>query len=257
MVNEFKNTRMKEAMIKLKEEQTPETINTMLAALMTTRFLAPATWDKDPVLNEKGQMIFEPNTKFQLMIIETKNDGCFFPMFTDMEELKKWDSDPNVRSLVLTFDQFMPFIELAKNDIQGIVFDPLGANLPITNDMLFKLNEQQKISLQENEIKKGDKIFMRDPSENIDDLKAVLIEYAKENPNILSLYIKERVDKEKPSHWFMIVEAVHEDINIFKQIGQACRSVNHGKEIEFMFSSTSLSKNVMSNTKPIYVKENN
>ena len=44
---------------------------------------------------------------------------------------------------------------------------------------------------------------------------------------------------------------------VFKQIGQACRSVNHGKEIEFMFASASLAKNVMANTKPIYVKENN
>ena len=69
MVNEFKNTQMKEALAKIKEKQTTETINTMLAALMTTKFLAPATWDKEPTMNDKGQMIFEPNTKFQLMII--------------------------------------------------------------------------------------------------------------------------------------------------------------------------------------------
>lgn len=257
MVNEFKNTQMKEALAKIKEKQTTETINTMLAALMTTKFLAPATWDKEPTMNDKGQMIFEPNTKFQLMIIETNQKDCYFPMFTDMEELRKWNFDPKIRSLVLTFEQFMPFIELAKNDIKGIVFDPFGANLPITNEFLFKLHEQQKTSLQENQIKKGDKIYMREPVENIDDLKAAVCEYAKNDPNILSVYIKERVDKEKPSHWFMIVETANEDVEVFKQIGQACRSVNHGKEIEFMFASASLAKNVMANTKPIYVKENN
>ena len=110
MVNEFKNTQMKEALAKIKEKQTTETINTMLAALMTTKFLAPATWDKEPTMNDKGQMIFEPNTKFQLMIIETNQKDCYFPMFTDMEELRKWNSDPKIRSLVLTFEQFMPFI---------------------------------------------------------------------------------------------------------------------------------------------------
>lgn len=52
----------------------------------------------------------------------------------------------------------------------------------------------------------------------------------------------------------MIVETANEDVEVFKQIGQACRSVNHGKEIEFMFASASLAKNVMANTKPIYVK---
>lgn len=41
-------------------------------------------------MNDKGQMIFEPNnTKFQLMIIETNQKDCYFPMFTDMEELRK------------------------------------------------------------------------------------------------------------------------------------------------------------------------
>ena len=53
MVNEFKNTQMKEALAKIKEKQTTETINTMLAALMTTKFLAPATWDKEPTMNDK------------------------------------------------------------------------------------------------------------------------------------------------------------------------------------------------------------
>lgn len=38
MVNEFKNTQMKEALAKIKEKQTTEMINTMLAALMTTKF---------------------------------------------------------------------------------------------------------------------------------------------------------------------------------------------------------------------------
>lgn len=38
----------------------------------------------------------------------------------------------------------------------------------------------------------------------------------------------------------MIVETSNEDVEVFKQIGQACRSVNHGKEIEFMFASASL-----------------
>ena len=33
MVNEFKNTQMKEALAKIKEKQTTETINTMLAGI--------------------------------------------------------------------------------------------------------------------------------------------------------------------------------------------------------------------------------
>lgn len=44
----------------------------------------------------------------------------------------------------------------------------------------------------------GDKIYMREPVENIDGSKAAVCEYAKNDPNILFVYIKERVDKEKP-----------------------------------------------------------
>lgn len=255
MFKDFKNEQMKKALAEMKQNRNQVTINKMLQVLLTTQFLAPAIWDKDPQIDENGQMVFEPNTKFQLMIIETDKHDCFFPMFTDMEELKKWNKDPNVRSLVVTFKQFISFVEIAKKDIKGVVFDPFGANVPLSTDYLLKVKSMVTNSdLQENKIKKGDHVYMREPVMNVDDLRERLCECAKADSEISAIYLKERVEEGKPSHWFIIVETQNEDINKFETIGRTCHDVRHDKEMEFMFASTSLSQSVISNTTPVYKK---
>ena len=46
-----------------------------------------------------------------------------------MDQLKKWDQDSEIHSLVMTYNQYMPFVKMALNQIHGIVIDPFGANV--------------------------------------------------------------------------------------------------------------------------------
>lgn len=248
---EFRNETMQVALKNMVENRNDSTINEMIKALVTTQFLVPATWDKDPAMDEKGQMVFAPNTKFQLMIIENEAGKEFFPMFTDMEELRKWDTENQTRSLVLTYEQFISFIEMAKDDIEGIVLDPFGANVPLTTTFLLKVKEILKGDLQENKIKKGDKVRVCEPRD-CDDLKKALQEAGKQDTEIRALYLKERIDSDKPNHWFIIVDTENEDVLKFENIGHICFKASQRKEMEFMFASTNLAQSIMKNTVPVY-----
>ena len=251
MIKEFKNEKMQAVLEKVKKDPGVDTVNEMISTLVSTRFLVPAVWDKEPIVTD-GQTVFEANTKFQLMIVETKEHACFFPMFTSMEELKKWRKD-DVRSLVLTYDQFMPFIHMSKEDIQGIVIDPYGANRVIPSELLIELQEQMKVSLETKKIKKGQTVHLRDPQEDISDLLRVLKDAAMREETIQSIYIKEKMDADN-THWFMIVEADLEDLSLFEKLSLELKPVTRGREIEFMFASAHLAQDVMANSKPVYIK---
>ena len=136
MVNEFKNEKLQETLIVFNKEKTDSAFRNLLDAFVSTNFLIPAQWDKEPTRNEKGVLVFEPNTQFQLSLIQNDKGDSFFPVFSSMDQLKKWDQDSEIHSLVMTYNQYMPFVKMALNQIHGIVIDPFGANVLLDCNLL-------------------------------------------------------------------------------------------------------------------------
>lgn len=88
MVKEFKNEKLQETLIVFNREKTDSAFRNLLDAFISTNFLIPAQWDKDPSRNEKGVLVFEPNTQFQLSLIQNDKGDSFFPVFSSMDQLK-------------------------------------------------------------------------------------------------------------------------------------------------------------------------
>ena len=55
MVNEFKNEKLQETLIVFNKEKTDSAFRNLLDAFISTNFLIPAQWDKDPSRNEKAE----------------------------------------------------------------------------------------------------------------------------------------------------------------------------------------------------------
>ena len=69
-MQQFRNTAMKQAIKSLRQDENPITIQHMRDCLVVGQLLVPAQWDKDPVKDNHGQMVFSPDTKFQLMVMK-------------------------------------------------------------------------------------------------------------------------------------------------------------------------------------------
>ena len=234
MVNEFKNEKLQETLVLFNQNKDDETFRNLLNVFVTTNFLSPAQWDKDPVRDEKGALVFEPNTQFQLSLIQDDQGNSFFPVFSSMDQLKKWDEDDEIHSLVMTFDQYIPFVEMALSQIRGVVIDPFGAN-----------------------IHKGDSLKLREPVSNVTELQRAICEFGETHPDILSIYLKERMVKDQPSHWFIVVDMIHDNKQVLQDLGNFCVPVNYGKDFEFMFGSMEIAKKIMADSVPTYVKVTN
>ena len=72
--------------------------------------------------------------------------------------------------------------------------------------------------------------------------------------DIYSIYLKERIVKDQPSHWFLVVDMINDDKQTIQDLGNFCTPVSYGKGFEFMFGSMELAKKIMADTIPTYVK---
>lgn len=248
---EFKNDKMKAAMRALRDKENQFTIQHMVDSLITSQLLVPAQWDKDPV-EEQGQMIFSPDTKFQLMVINDDRNNCYFPMFTSMEELKKWDTENEIQSLVMSFEQYLPFVEISKDTVRGIVVNPYSENVPFTCDYILQVNQERIKNLREHSIDAAEQFNLREPVANVEALKAQLAELGNTYTEIKSIYLLERLVKDQPSHWFVVVDMDPENPKLFQVIGETSRPFAKGKGTEFLFASTKEGRLVAEQYDPVY-----
>lgn len=250
----YVNKQLKDALIALRKEENQQTINNMARTLRDTSVLAPAVWDQEPQKDENGQLVFEPNTQIQLMILQDANGKYFFPMFTSYEELRQAQQEnENVHALVLAFDQFMSFVEMAKGQVEGIVLDPFTENVPIDIEFLEGVAKTKRNVIKPTKLKKGEKIQVREPIKKIEALINALYQEAEKIPSIQEIYLKERVDH-NDVHWLAIVDMNPQDPKLFQRLGEAARGKTDGKDIEFMFSTMQVAQKIIADSTPIYTK---
>lgn len=108
-----------------------------LQLLLNAQLLAPVS-----VTQGKG----DAQVHFQLL--STQDDRAFFPVFTDLEELKKCFDKPDQQTLVLTFADYARMIVKDKS-AQGLVVDPLGNSLTLEQSLVEYLDKVQQETPQE------------------------------------------------------------------------------------------------------------
>lgn len=254
MPTEYKNPILLEALKSFREDQTNENLYKASHALLNTKVMTPAVWDKDPLSGQSGDLIFSPETRISLGVVRGQDDSLFFPVFTSSEEVQKFYKDKEVRCLILELNQILPFLAAAEGNVKGIVADPAGVNVPFNEEFLKGISEAYKKTLEQNTIHKGTQIVLKDPQDSVDDLEAALITSGFNDPAINAIYLKERMDSETESHWFIVVDSNELDTAIFQRIGENCKPASHGKNMEFLFTNQKLGADVAAGSSPIYTR---
>ena len=69
----FNNEILREALERLREDNRDENLIKVASLLVDTKIMIPAKWDKEPEVDEKGQLHFEPDTKVMPMVVTNEN----------------------------------------------------------------------------------------------------------------------------------------------------------------------------------------
>lgn len=225
------------------------------AALLHDKIYAPATWDKQPIEDGHGQLVFPQGTSVQITVLEAPDHTCWFPFFTSQEAVAKWN--PTAQSLVLTFDQFMNFVHMAEKDINGIILDVKDLNIRMDNTFLAKLETLRKQKMTVGKVQKGEKVTVAEPGILGEHLSESLAETAATMPEIQTIVLKQRQMPDNTWHWLAIVDSTLKNPDLFKKLARQAAPYAMGKGIEFMFGDTALGQKILEASQPIYTKQKN
>lgn len=147
------NSKLVEAIGEMRKDFGPETQNKVINLALRTTFLVPTVLEKNQelVADENNHVSFQDKhtAKFLLVNKPTRDENgnengtvSYFPVFTDMEELKKLNTDQEYKAFAMKFADIANLTENTPN-VEGFVLNPFNGahNLPFTKAMLASIKQ--------------------------------------------------------------------------------------------------------------------
>ncbi len=227
------NPALVKAMDEMKANRGPQTELAFVNAMKGARFLAPANVNKVQAAqaNEDGTVELKEKPEVRFMLFNNKEGKKFFPLFTDIEEYRKWDKHQDTQLAALTLRDLCVIMQRNPNpDGVGAVVNPFGQNIMVPTETLYRMNTTEAMA-------PGTKIqigtLKEEPTELVDAIK----EHAATDARINAIHLRvmKREDKEKPN--FLLVVDIDRESDqatakeIFDGIANAAKTHLRGVEL--------------------------
>ena len=90
------NPDLKEAIVTMQEDNSKENVDKMITEVVKAKFILPAkVVPTTQAVTENGQTVMKQATQVQFRLLENQKKEKFFGLFTDTEELFKWQDTQN------------------------------------------------------------------------------------------------------------------------------------------------------------------
>ncbi len=217
----------------------------------TARFLAVATPRTDAAPDEP---------RYDFPVITTTGHGYrFYPAFTDLEELRKWNDLPGVETLPMTFDDYAVMME-RDEEIHGIVIDPCGANFSMERDLVDYLKVQKafvgKAAIEQmfHQQEGGGGVRVEDPEPYPEELAAALRAYLDTDPHIRRAWLRLMINEGETSY-LVIVDAAQGDAQDgFSGISSAALPHVGERYLDLLALDDPFARRAVEGVKPFYTK---
>ena len=136
-MGKIENTKLIEAIKRMKQDKTKESQSIMLWEMMNAKFLNPTTLNAVP--DKNGKVNIPVGTTISFYTIISTDKKKFAMAFTDNDELNKW-YNANIQagvkpenisrnSAVMGFMEYAEIILNEKSDLEGFVINPYNENI--------------------------------------------------------------------------------------------------------------------------------
>ena len=82
--------------------------------------------------SESGKAIIKEGTSFALPTISNSENQHFYPVFTDWNELRKYDPEQKYNGMLVKLEDIKHFIQQS----DGAVINPYGANIVLSEERI-------------------------------------------------------------------------------------------------------------------------
>ena len=107
----------------------------MLSLIRGAQLLVPTQHEGPTEVDENGRIKIGKDTKLKFMVVKTKDDKQFLPVYTDPFEFAKQGVTKDWNAGVFRYQDVIRFVQ----DREGIVINPLGQSVVLTKDRIMAL----------------------------------------------------------------------------------------------------------------------
>ena len=125
---EIKNPALKAAIEKMQADGSKENIDAMITEVVKARFILPANVKQIPNAHtQNGQTVMGQSTQVQFRLLENnQTKQKFFGVFTDIDEMNKWNGTVGSHKVVTDFDSLAGMVMDPKSNTEGFVINAFG-----------------------------------------------------------------------------------------------------------------------------------
>lgn len=197
------------------------------------------------------------STRISFALLNDGKGGKFYPIFTEAEELMKWQParEEGSGTMVLAFDNYAQMI-VDKNAADGIVVNPFGDNLLIEKETVSRWWEKKQIikkGFTQRVIRDGAQAAYSTPSPFPADLSEALCGAAKRHGEIRRLWLRQ-MEQDGKIGFLAVIDGDNIKSSVINELGTAARPYlkKYERELNIVFYGSEPGKKASENVIPIY-----
>lgn len=254
---QIKNPELLEAIENMQADGSKENIDAMIDAVIAAKLILPArVIPTTTAKTRNGQTIMEQATQVQFRLLENANKDKYFGVFTDTDELFKWNDTQNSNKVVTDFDSVASMIMDPKSDVKGFVINAFGKSVTFPKPMVISIKQQRDyMRMKNNTIEPNVPIQFGEPEEYPIDLMAALINHFSTEPFVNAAYLR-MMEQNGQKSYFIVVDFIGDMEQTFGAISEVAKPyIDDEIQLSMMPFSMDFAKNAVKGVEPFYRKE--
>lgn len=250
------NPELKKAIENMQAENSRENIDAMINEVIKAKFILPARiTPTTQAKTENGQTVMQAATQVQFRLLENANKDKFFGLFTDVEELYKWNDTQSSQKVVTDFDSISQMVMDPNSGVLGFVINPFGKSVTFPKPMIISIKQQKDyFALNKNNLKQGE-VHLGEPEEYPVELMAALINHFSTEPTVNSAYLR-MMEQNGQKSYLVVVDFVGDMRKTFEAIAQIANPhLDDDIELSMMPYSMEFARTAVNGVEPFYRKE--
>ena len=240
------NPALVQAIAAMFADQTVESETAMITALKQASFIVPVKIEPKAPAAGGGRTAFEQETTISFALLTDASGRPWYPTFTSVEELRKWNGDPGQQTLVLSFEDFGTLVDPKQH--AGVVVDPFGQNLILNAERLYQILGKAT----QHTVEAQTEIALGTPAIWPQKLTDALSDYMKGQETIRAAWLRLMMQDNEASY-LIVVDFDGDRQAVFNAIGQvASPCLKNGEFINMVPASEVFAQNAIQDTEPFY-----
>lgn len=257
---EIKNPDLLKAIEKMQADGSKENVEAMINEVIKAKLILPAKiTPTTQARTENGRTVMQQANQVQFRLLKNGNGEMFFGVFTDIEEMYKWEDTKTASKVVTDFDSIASMVMDEKSNVGGFVINAFGKSVTFPKPMVMTIKQQRDyMRMKNNTIESGTRVQLSEPDEYPIDLMAALINHFSTEETVNAAYLRMIKKENGDKSYFIVVDFYGDMQETFDYINKVAKPfLDDEIELTMMPYSMEFARNAVNGIEPFYKKEVN